>query len=98
MGTTRPRQMCTDSESNIRFPLPNLNPPLAPFDQSCIYVVDKRHSGKADQLTLANGGREYIFSVQMPNQRYFAIYDCLSLLTINLLPKNDMALYTNRSQ
>ena len=29
---------------------------LAPFHQSWIYMVGKKHSGKADQSTLASGG------------------------------------------
>ena len=34
-------------------------PPLAPFHQSWNYMVSKRHSGKADQLTVASGGFEH---------------------------------------
>ena len=56
---TRPRQTCTDSGSHIRSPQPTWSPPLAPFHQSWIYMVGKRHSGKADQSTLASGGSEH---------------------------------------
>ena len=35
---------------------PTWSPPLAPFHQSWIYMVSKKHSGKADQSTLASGG------------------------------------------
>ena len=28
------RQICTDSKSSIRSPLPNLSPPLSPFHES----------------------------------------------------------------
>ena len=51
--------------SHIGSPLPNWNPPLARFHQSWIYMVSKKYSGKADQLTLASGGSEYaeLFSV-----------------------------------
>ena len=35
------------------------SPPLAPFHQSWIYMVDKKPSGKADQSTLASGGSEH---------------------------------------
>ena len=58
-STTRPRQTCTDSGSHIRSPQPTWSPPLVPFHQSWIYMVGKRHSGKADQLTLASGGSEH---------------------------------------
>ena len=34
-------------------------PPLVPFHQSWIYMVGKRHSGKANQSTLASGDSEY---------------------------------------
>ena len=34
-------------------------PPFVPFHQSWIYMVGKRHSGKADQSTLASGGSEH---------------------------------------
>ena len=57
--TTRPRQTCTDSGSHIRSPQPTWSPPLAPFHQSWIYIVGKKHSGKADQSTLASGGSEH---------------------------------------
>ena len=33
--------------------------PLVPFHQSWIYIVGKKHSGKADQSTLASGGSEH---------------------------------------
>ena len=64
-SSTRPRQTCTDSGSHIRYPQPSWSPPLAPFHQSWIYMVGKRHSGKADQSTLASGGSEHaqLFSV-----------------------------------
>ena len=58
-STTRPRQTCTDSESHIRSPQPTWSPPLVPFHQSWIYMVGKKHSGKADQPTLASGGSEH---------------------------------------
>ena len=58
-STTRPRQMCTDSGSHIRSPQPTWSPPLALFHQSWIYMVGKKHSGKADQSTLASGGSEH---------------------------------------
>ena len=58
-STTRPRQMCTDSGSHIRSPKPSWSPPLAPFHQSWIYMVGKKHSGKADKSTLATGGSEH---------------------------------------
>ena len=32
---------------------------LAPFHQSWIYTVGKKHLGKADQSTLASGGSEH---------------------------------------
>ena len=44
---------------HIRSPQPNENPPLASFYQSWIYMVGKKHSGKAEQLTLASGGSEH---------------------------------------
>ena len=50
-------QMCADSGSHIRSPLPL--PPLVPFHHSWIYIVGKKHSGKADQSTLASGGSEH---------------------------------------
>ena len=64
-STPRPRQTCPDSGRHIRSPLPNRSPLLVPFRQSCIYMVRKKHSGEADQLTLASGGseHEYLFSV-----------------------------------
>ena len=39
--------------------------PLVPFHQSWIYMVGRKHSGKADQSTLASGGSEHawLFSV-----------------------------------
>ena len=55
-STTRPRQTCTDSGSHIRSPQPTWSPPLVPFHQSWIYMVGKKHAGKADQSTLASGG------------------------------------------
>ena len=58
-STTRPRQTCTDSGSHIRSPQPTWSPSLAPFRQSWIYMVGKKHSGKADQSTLASGGSEH---------------------------------------
>ena len=57
-STARPRQTRIDSGSHIRSPLSNWSHPLVPFHQSWIYMVDKKHSGKADQLTLASGGSE----------------------------------------
>ena len=59
-STTRPRQMCSDSVSNIRSPLLNWSPQLVPFHQSWIYMVGRKHSGKADQLTLNSGGSEQV--------------------------------------
>ena len=59
ISTTRPRQTCTDSGSHIKSPQPTWSPPLAPFHQSWIYMVSKKHSGKADQSTLASGGSEH---------------------------------------
>ena len=56
---TRPRQTCADSGSDIRSPLPNWSPPLTPFHQLWIYMVEKKHSGEADQLTLASRGSEH---------------------------------------
>ena len=53
-STTSLRQTCTDSGSHIRSPQPTWGPPLAPFHQSWIYVVSKKHSGKADQSTLVS--------------------------------------------
>ena len=42
-----------------------LDPPLVPFHPLWVNTVGKKHSGKADQLTLASGGSEhaYLFSV-----------------------------------
>ena len=54
------RQTCTDSGSHIRSPQPTWSPPLAPFHQSWIYTVGKKHSGKADQSTLASGGSAHV--------------------------------------
>ena len=62
-STTRRRQMCADSGSHIRSSLPNWSPPLASFHQSWIYMIGKRHSGKADQLTLASGGSEHAYRI-----------------------------------
>ena len=77
-STTRSRQMCTDSGSNIRSPLPNCSPPLVPFHQSWIYVVGKKPSGEADQLTLTSGGSEnaWLFSVAVSwgNKINFSLY------------------------
>ena len=53
---TRPRQTCTDNGSHIRSPQPNWRPSLVPFHQLWIYMVSKKHPGKADQSTLASGG------------------------------------------
>ena len=58
-STTRHRQTCADSGSDIRATLPNRNLPLVPFHQLWIYMVRKKHSGEAVQLTLANGGSEH---------------------------------------
>ena len=58
-STTRPRQTCTDSGSHVRSPQPNWSPPLASFHQSWIYMVGKKHSGKAEQSTIASGGSEH---------------------------------------
>ena len=38
----------------ISGPTAKLEPSLAPFHQSWIYMVGKKHSGKADQSTLAS--------------------------------------------
>ena len=56
---TRPRQTCADGRRDIRLPLQNWSFPLVPFHQSCIHMVGKKHSGVADQLTLASGGSEH---------------------------------------
>ena len=40
-------------------PQPTWSPPLAPFHQLWICMVSKKHSGKADQSTLASGGTEH---------------------------------------
>ena len=59
-----PRQICICSGSNIRSP-------LLIESLSVVYhfanMFDKKHSGKADKLTLANGTSEYawLFSVAM---------------------------------
>ena len=41
-------------------PQPNWRSPLVPLQQSWIYMVGKKHSEKADQLTLASGGSEHV--------------------------------------
>ena len=68
--------MCTDSGNNIRY----WSPPLVPFDQSQIYMVGKKHSGEANQMTLASEGSEYgqLFSV-----------------AINWVDKMNLSLYAN---
>ena len=70
--------MCADSGSDIRFPLPNLSPPLVPFHQSWIYMARKKHSGEADQLTLASGGSEHarLFSIAIEwgNKMNFSLF------------------------
>ena len=44
---------------DIRSPLPNWSPPLVSFHQLWIYMVGKKHSREADQLTLASGSSEH---------------------------------------
>ena len=53
--------------SHTRFPLPNYSTLLAPFHQSCIYMVSKNHSGTANEWTLAKRGLNYaqLFSVSI---------------------------------
>ena len=58
-GLDRRAVSCTDSGSHIRSPQPTWSPPLAPFHQSWNYMVGKKHSGKADQSTLASGDSEH---------------------------------------
>ena len=74
----RPRQTCTDSWRHIKFALQNWSPPLVPFYQSQIYIIDKMHSGKADQLTLVRGGSEHAWLVQLciswGNKMNFSVY------------------------
>ena len=55
------RRALADSGSHIRSPQPTWNPPLASFHQSWIYMVGKKHSGKADQSTLASGDSEHAY-------------------------------------
>ena len=43
----------------ISGPLPNESPPLVLFHQSWIYMVSKKHCGKANHSTLASGGSEH---------------------------------------
>ena len=54
------RRACTDSGNHIRSPKPNWSPPL---HGAISPVVDlhgrQKHSGKADQSTLASGGSEH---------------------------------------
>ena len=38
----RPRQTCSDSDSNMRSPQPNCSPSLVPFHHSWIYIVSKK--------------------------------------------------------
>ena len=59
-SSTKPNQTCTNSGSLVRSPLPNWSPPLVPFHQLWVYMISKRHSGKADQSTLASGGSEHV--------------------------------------
>ena len=47
------------SGSDIRSPLPSWSRPLAPFHQLWIYIVRRKHSGEANQLTLASGVSEH---------------------------------------
>ena len=78
-SSTRPRQTCADSGSDIRSPQPNRSPPLVLFHQSWIYIVGKQHSGEADQLTLAIGGSEHpqLFSVAISwgNKMNFSLHE-----------------------
>ena len=53
------RHTYTHSWSHIRSPLPTCSPPLVPIHQSWIYMVSIKHSGKADQSTLASGGSKH---------------------------------------
>ena len=62
-STTRPRQTCTNNRSHIRYPLPIWSPSLASFHQSWTYRLSKKHSGKTNQLTLANRGSKYAYTV-----------------------------------
>ena len=60
-------------------PLPNWGPPLVPFHQLWIYMVGKKHAGKADQLTLASGMEAvnmHSFSVAISwgNRMNFSLY------------------------
>ena len=58
------RQMCANSGSNIRSPQPNWSPSMMTFHQSWIYMVGKKHSGKANQLTLAISGSEHAGAIK----------------------------------
>ena len=58
--TIGPRRTCTDGGSHIRSPLPSWSPPLAPFHQSWIYMVGKKHSGKVDQPMEAVNMHSYL--------------------------------------
>ena len=58
-STIRPKPTYTDGGSHIRSLQSDWSSPLAPFNQSWIYMVDKKHSGKVDQSTLSNGGSEH---------------------------------------
>ena len=60
-STTRPRQMCTDSESSIRSSLPNWSPHWCHFTSHRFMCLGKNRSGEADQLTLASRGSEYAY-------------------------------------
>ena len=50
-STTRPRETSADCGSDIRFPLPNWSPLLAPFHQEWIYTVAKKHFGPEKQTS-----------------------------------------------
>ena len=66
-STTKPVQMCTESECHTRSPLPNWSFPLAPFHHLWLNKVGKRYSRRTDQSTLVNGGCEHakLFSVDI---------------------------------
>ena len=72
------RQTYTNSGSHIMSAVPNWSPLLVPFYKLWIYMVGKKHSGKADQLSLASTDSEQtlLFSVVISwgNKRNFSLY------------------------
>ena len=44
---------------HIRFVQLHWSPPLVPFHQSWIYIIGKKHFGKANQSILPSGGSEH---------------------------------------